>query len=269
MATAAAIAARFSAELTVLHVGGVSAYRLPASKKDHERANLLLDEMVGSLRARMLNVSGVLREGVPWQEICSFAEEPTVDLVIVGSHGRSGLPRFALGSVAERVVRFSPAPVLTVHPSDHVSAGGEGSFRKILAATDFSAASLRGVDAAVDLAIELDASLTLLHVYDLASNAHGVFDDVAMEVERQVRGRLDELLASVRSRLPSVDGVVREGMPWQGILDVSKQCRADLVVMSTHGRGATPRILVGSVAERTVRHSSVPVLTLGPGASDD
>jgi nucleotide-binding universal stress UspA family protein len=264
---AVAFATRFGAELIVLHVieENAFAYPFPIPKAAREAAKSRLDETVAGLRARMLNASGILREGVAWNGVCESAAEVSADLVVVGSQGRHGLPRFVLGSVAERVVRLSPAPVLTVHSSGSVAilAGGMDHFRHILAPTDFSEASERGVDAATSLALEFDASLTLVHSYELPIYAYYVVDDVTAEVEARARRKLDKLLVRVRVRLPKAEGEVRRGAPWQGILDVAKERGTELIVLSTHGRNGVDRVLEGSVAEKIVRLSPVPVLTVG------
>jgi nucleotide-binding universal stress UspA family protein len=265
--TAVALATRFGARLSVQHVIEESAYAypFPMPKGVREAAESRLDETVARLRERIPSTSGVLREGIAWSEICASVREISADLVVVGSQGRRGLPRFVLGSVAERVVRLSPAPVLTVHPSDHVSitAGGMDRFRHILAPTDFSAASQQGVDAAVALALELDASLTLVHVYELPIYPYHMLDDVLADVEAAIRRELEGLLARVRVGFPKAEGVVRQGAPWQEILDVARERGVDLIVLSTHGRHGLQRVLIGSVAEKIVRLSPVPVLTAG------
>jgi nucleotide-binding universal stress UspA family protein len=176
-----------------------------------------------------------------------------------------------LGSVAERVVRESPCPVLTLHSTDHVAilAGGMSRFRHVLASTDFSKASLFGVDAAVNLALELDTRLTIVHVCEPPTYVGSsevppsyFIDDIAAEIKQQARRELDALIARVRVRLPKVEGLLHWGSSWQGVLDASKECGADVIVMSTHGRHGAQRAFIGSVAEKIVRLSSVPVLTL-------
>jgi nucleotide-binding universal stress UspA family protein len=218
--TAASLATRVGAEVTVLHVieENAYAYPFPPPKGTREAAKRRLEETMDGLRARSFHASELLREGIAWNEICSSATELSPDLVVIGSRGRRGLPRFVLGSVAERVVRLSPAPVLTVHPKHAVSipAGRIDGFRHILAPSDFSQASQRGVDAAVALALELETSLTLLHVYELPSYEYYVTDDSAAELEARVRRDFAEQLAQVRARFPKAEGLVRQETPWKG-----------------------------------------------------
>jgi nucleotide-binding universal stress UspA family protein len=267
--TAVGLATRFGAELTVTHVIEDGAFAFPAPPGLREAARSRLDEVVAGLRGRMLNASGVLREGIAWDEICAGAAEASADLVVVGSRGRLGVSRVLLGSVAERVIRLSPTPVLTVRSSSEVSllAGGMGKFRHVLAPIDFSEASLRGVDAAVSLASDLEAALTLVYAYELPNYAYFVLDEVASGAEAQLRALMEEQLARVRPRFPKVEGVVRQGVPSHAILDVARARGADLIVLSTHGRHGLPRVFLGSVAEKIARTSPVPVLTVGPPAA--
>lgn len=265
--TATGLAARFGAAITVVHVveGAPVPYPLTPAPWLVESANAHLGKTVAALQAEGLNATGVLRVGVAWREICSAAGELSPDVVVLGSQGRHGLPRLVLGSVAEHVVRESPVPVLTVHPSDDVPILGSVADRvgRILAPTDLSEASQRGVDVAVTLALALGAALTLVCVYELPNYAYYALEEVAADAEATVRRSLDEIVARVRLRLPDAEGIVRTGPPWKGILDVARERRVDMVVLSTHGRRGLEHALVGSVAEKIVRLSPVPVLTVG------
>ncbi len=265
--TAASLAARSRAELAVLHVVEERArpYPFPAPQAFLEVAEANLARSVERLRVPGLEVSRVLREGIAWSEICAAAADFSADLVVVGTQGRRGLPRAIVGSVAEQVVRMAPCPVLTVHLPEHGSttAASASQFRHIVAPTNFSEAAGLGVGAAVDLAVELHAALTLVYVHEPATYYYFAFDDVAAAVDERIGRRLEAEVARVRSRVPSARGEVRRAVPWHGIVDVAREREADLVVMSTLGRHGPSHLLVGSVAERTVRLSPVPVLTIG------
>jgi len=269
--TAVALATRFSAELTVLHVVEETAYAypFPIPRGVREQAQARLDELVGGLRSRMLRATGVLREGIAWYEIVTAAQVLGADLVAVGSQGRHGLPRFVMGSVAERVVRTSPVPVLTVHPYDDVAilTGGMDRFRHVLAPTDLSEDSRSGVDLAASLAAELGAALTLVYVFEPPGSEYYLPPDVAEDLEGAARRQLDELVARVRDRVPKAEGVVTRGTPWRAMLDLAKARGADLVVLSTSGRRGLQRVLIGSVAEKIVRLATLPVITVGPKGS--
>ena len=126
LAYGVALAEKFGARLTVLHAYEVPAYAYPdafiasfdfSSEIERAAASSLED-----IKARMIhanaNVVLSLRRGVPWVEITSAASETKADLIVMGTHGRRGIARALLGSVAEKVVRTAPCPVLTVHLPD-------------------------------------------------------------------------------------------------------------------------------------------------------
>lgn len=119
--TAVGFAERFGAKLTLLHVFElVYPYPVPPPPELRIDAQRDLDAAAAKLRARGVQVATMMREGEEaWREIVEAATASHADLVIVGSHGRRGLPRFMLGSVAEKVVRVAPMPVLTVHGPLH------------------------------------------------------------------------------------------------------------------------------------------------------
>lgn len=270
--TAAALATGFAAELTVLHVDEepALAYPFAAHRGEHERARAYLDDVVTRLRTRMFHVEGVLRDGIAWREIVSTAERLGADLVVVGSGGRRGLPRFVLGSTAERVVRTSPIPVLTVHRYDDVAilAGGMHRFRHVLAPTNFSDDSRRGVQLAASIARDLEAKLTLVYAFEAPSTEYYAAFEMRENILGEACRQLCQLAASVRERVPWTETAVVAGTPWRAILDLAKQRGADLVVMSTSGRRGVQHALAGSVAEKIVRLARVPVLTVGPPTRD-
>jgi nucleotide-binding universal stress UspA family protein len=257
----------------VLHVVEESAYAYPFPVPPVVRvtARRHLDETVAALRSRALRASGILRDGVASDSICAAATEASADLVVVGSQGRRGLPRLVLGSVAERVVRSSPIPVLTVHPSDHVAiqGGGMDKLRSILATTALDEASQPAVDLAVRVALDLDASLTLLHVYELPPwFGYYKLEGIEAAAEAEVRRKLGEACAHAKQGLARIECVARRGPAWGSIVEVAKERRAELIVLGTHARHGLSRALLGSVAEKVVRTSPVPVLTVGATARE-
>ena len=114
--TGLTLASHFGAKVTVVHALEVPAYAypFPIPEEVRQAVRTSLDAAIATAQARVPGVNGVLREGVAWEAIVSVAKDVGADLVVIGSHGRRGLPRWLLGSVAERVVRRCPIPVLTV-----------------------------------------------------------------------------------------------------------------------------------------------------------
>lgn len=139
------------------------------------------------------------------------------------------------------------------------------AFRNILVATDFGDASAEALERALALAVPLGARITLLHVYSLPvanyGYAAGLYWPVA-DLERAAQGELDGALAKIKERYGNVEGLVACGEPCPMILEAARLRNADLIVMGTHGRRGLSRALLGSVAEKVVRLSPVPVLTV-------
>ena len=141
------------------------------------------------------------------------------------------------------------------------------AFKKILAPTDFSPISVQAVREAVALAKQLGAEVQVLHVCPLlmyALNPEVVPDDPAFEqrLKKHLREELARTAESVRAPGVTVTTALVDGSPQHEIAKVAAQGGFDLVVMSTHGRTGLSHFTLGSVAERTVRTSSVPVLTI-------
>lgn len=140
------------------------------------------------------------------------------------------------------------------------------AFERILVATDFGPSSERAVAVAVALADRLHAGLTLLHVWEAPSFTYGGMlysaADVLEPVRDKAQAALDEAVAKLKPSCPTVTGALRCGDPRVEVLGAIDASRPDLVVMGTHGRKGLARAFLGSVAERVVRDSTVPVLTV-------
>jgi nucleotide-binding universal stress UspA family protein len=169
--------------------------------------------------------------------------------------------------VAERLVRTSPVPVLTTGPVELVKGGGLAAFRHVLVPTDFGEPAERAVAIASALATTFDAKLTLVHAYAMPTT---LYDESTRwptaEIMRDAEIALKSALEKTRERFPAVESVLVRGDPREGILEVARERNADLIVMGTHGRRGLSRAFLGSVAERVVRTSPIPVLTVGAHA---
>jgi nucleotide-binding universal stress UspA family protein len=140
------------------------------------------------------------------------------------------------------------------------------AFKHILVPTDFGEPSQRALDLAVDLAQQYQASLTVIHTYEIPTYVYTdmtyVPSDLLLPMEKIARQELDRLLTALRTRVPEATGLLRMGVPWQQVLSAIEETHADLVVMGTHGRRGVSHLLLGSVVEKVVRMSPVPVLTV-------
>jgi len=140
------------------------------------------------------------------------------------------------------------------------------SFKKILVPVDFGESSKQALEVAIDLAKQYGAELTLLHTWEIPVYGYGAMEFSAMDmltpIQEAATQQLDTLVAEVRKRLPEAKGLLARGVPWREVLTIIEQNKPDLVVMGTHGRRGVGRAILGSVAEKIVRMSPAPVLTV-------
>lgn len=198
--------------------------------------------------------------GVPWDQIVEVLRgDPELELVVMGTHGRSGLSRFLLGSVAEKVVRHAPCPVMTVPEREHT-----GAFQHVLCPIDFSESSRRAVDLAAEIVEPGGAGLTLLHVVELPVTYSGEppMPDLLDTLDTRAAKLLEDWAAELRAKVSvPVTTRWRIGSPGgQALAILDEQPPFDLVVIGSHGRTGLRRALLGSVAEKIVRHAPCPVL---------
>lgn len=204
------------------------------------------------------------------REILAQARRLAADLIVMGTHGRSGFERLLLGSVTEKVLRTSNVPVLTVpSAAPDVVPVGRGPFQRILYATDFSSGSESALRYAASLAEHGAAQLILLHVveplpagYDPAVGF--TFDVGTFEASLVESGRtkLREWVPDPLRLGCDTDDVVTRGKAYVEILRVAAERQADLIVLGVHGRNALDRLVFGSTTEHVVRRATCPVLTV-------
>ncbi len=215
-----------------------------------------------------LQTSKVTIRGIsPADEIVNHAKQSKTDLIVMGTHGRSALGHFLIGSVAEKVIRHAHCPVLTVaHQEKEIYE--PPSVKKILVPVDFSDHSKTALKYASKLGAHFDASLEFLHVVDqrvhpayYVMGEQSIFNIFPDLMDRSM-GFLkefikDEILAGLATEF-----FVREGNPHSEIVNFSKKQGADLILMSTHGLSGLEKLLIGSTTEKVVRKAGVPVLTV-------
>ena len=138
-------------------------------------------------------------------------------------------------------------------------------FHNILVPTDFSESAALAEEFAISLATKFDATITLLHIHtppviytDAMTGFVWPYEELAKQAETALQGAVGDL----KKRYPKSEGRLCAGTPWEQIIDSVRELGADLIVMGTHGRRGLPRALLGSVAEKIVRMSPVPVLTV-------
>jgi nucleotide-binding universal stress UspA family protein len=220
------------------------------------------------LELRPGNVHAI--EGRPFEEICRLARAKAIDLIVVSTRGNTGLKHLLLGSTAERIVRYSPCPVLVVHPPGKNKKLTRRSleFGKILVPIDFSECSLKGLEYAKTLARQFGSKLVLLNSvafqYYITSDEYARYDlPVLMQQEEKAsRRQMRDLILQTDWEGLEVKPSLQIGHAGQQICARALWQRADLIVTSTHGTTGFKHILVGSTAEYVVRHAPCPVLVV-------
>jgi nucleotide-binding universal stress UspA family protein len=211
----------------------------------------------------------LLSGGPAFDEICRFTRDISADLVVMPTHGYTGLKHVFLGSTAERVIRHSPCPVFVVRQGKQtLPAKRMFAARRILVPVDFSDCSLEGLRYAVGFANKFGATIVLLHAaylgYIYSSEGNSIYDVPALQKAARVSAerRIRELVRRVDFGRAKFGTVITEGSPVLDICAFAKDHKIDLIITSTHGFTGLKHVLIGSVAEQVVRHAPCSVLVV-------
>lgn len=263
------IARHTGAEVVLVHAGMVPDQSLPVphneAAKEWQRIvdsrlaadRSKLEELRERLTTQLPGVSHMVIDGFADTALCEAGKQLGADLLITGTHGRTGLKRFLLGSVAERVVRLYERNVMVARPGAQDSGGG---FQRILVPTDFSVHAEDALRLALVLAAP-GATVEVLHTWDtppeLALEWTG---PILKELADQAEASGEKLLEKhQREELTITYDAVR-ARAIAGIEERLHQREYDLVVMGSHGRRGLRRFLLGSVAEKIIRHAPCSVI---------
>lgn len=213
-------------------------------------------------------------KGRPFEEICGLARDDRMDLIVMATRGNTGFKHLALGSTAERVVRYSPCPVLVVRGATQQKTSGNGSaqravnLKRILVPIDFSDCSMKGLAYAKALAREFGSTLVLIHSvhfqYYVTNDEYARYDYplLMQQIENVSRDQLRDLVEKTDWEGVKVESTLEIGHAGLQICDRAKDRGVDLIVTSTHGRTGLEHVLIGSTAEYVVRHAPCPVLVV-------
>ena len=275
---ATAICRHFGSTLHVAHVlsdtklllmtGGVDYVSMGTLYEDAQ--NLAL-EKVQQITARLEEIPcrAYVRHGQVWTNLSSIVEENGIDMIVIGTHGRTGLGKLLLGSVAEDILRHAPCPVLTVgprvcgraRPPEFRTKGGELApveldLRRILCAVNITPVSPQVAGLAVALAKDFAAQLTVMHVIEQYTN----MQDRKMLIETAVK-RLQAVLPKDPPLAYTPEIVVKLGSPAERILKEAVDREADLVVLGAHPAHLTTHLPLTTVHD-VAALATCPVLTV-------
>lgn len=274
---AAALVGKFGAKLHVVHVSEID-FAAPGPAllgkdpliSDTEVARKLKGQIEAEID-KSISPTFHGRTGRAFDQICRFAREIEADLVVMSTHGRTGLKRLFLGSNAERVVQHCGSPVLVVrqHEREFV-ADGRLQLQTILVPTDFSGSSRDALDYAVEFGRQFGARLVLFHSFSVPEfittdpygphNMHPTPEQARAAADDQMR----EFVKGFDFGGVDFETQITMGRAADEICDYAAKQKIDLVITSTHGRTGFMHVLIGSVAEHVVRHAHSPVLVV-PG----
>jgi nucleotide-binding universal stress UspA family protein len=281
---ATALARWYDTQLEVLHVVPAFDHDGPPTHCDvaggtgpsREQLIVEIERAISTAGASRLKSRALAEEGRAHEIIVCRARVLPADLLVMGTHGRSGVNRLLLGSVTEKVLRQVECPVLTVPPAAPVKAEGPVAFKKILCAIDYSPSALKALQYALGLGRQADGCVTALYAVEYA-DPEEAFEpspfDPCHQAIAESRRRRQALIEHARRRLHTqlaeepttwceIEEIVMVDRACKAILGCANEVRADLIVMGSQGTGGIELLLYGSNTQHVLRAASCPVLTV-------
>jgi nucleotide-binding universal stress UspA family protein len=266
------LARLFDATVHVVNVVDIegTAGMIDLENLDQRYADRLLEEGEAAIETVEATVGGdtavtsAVLEGEASGAILDYADEHDVELIAMGTHGRTGLDRYVTGSVTARVVRRAEIPVLAVRATERSVIAGD--YEEILVPTDGSEPAAAAIDHGLAVAERTDARVHAVNVFDVGSTS--VSPNASPSTARieklksEGRAATDRIATQARERGLDARTEVRNGFPSMDLLDYADEYDVDLITMGTTGRTGLSRYLLGSTTERVVRHAEMPVLAV-------
>ena len=256
------------------HVAAEKARRLDTVVTEGERSSeQYLKKIAGSFSD--VNVRCTVERGRPEDVIIEKAAADKTTLIAMATHGRSGMSRWLLGSIAEKVLRAATNPLLLVRASEEALTEGEAVLRSIIVPLDGSELAESVLPTAVKFARLFNVGMVLFRTYELPASAYygrenylPNYEELKNRVKEQAQDYLDKRIEAIKAEgVQRVSSVLIEGSGPNEIIDYARKTPNALITMCTHGRSGVKRWVLGSVTEKVVRHSGDPVLVMRGGAT--
>lgn len=253
------------ADAEVLLLSAVELDVLPAYESQKLRDTLpgLAQEYVRGVAERLtaegIRARPLVATGSAAPQILAAVKEHKASLIALSTHGRTGLLRFTLGSVAEKILRSAEVPVLVMRSG--AQPPREVEFRKVLVPVDGSDRSFEVLPVASQFAQAYGAKLIVVSAREYDPTLHGMVA-VPVPLEPAPVEHVRKAVAMFTHAGNAVEGEVLDGDPASAILEFAAKARVDLIAMATHGRSGFVRWMLGSVTEKVVRHAASPVLVV-------
>lgn len=224
-----------------------------------EDAHNATNEIAARASERGIDVTEEVREGLPHTVITGYADEIDADLIALGTHGRTGIERFLVGSTAERVVNTADVPVLTVRLADDT----EPRLNDILVPVDGSTAAENALEYGLDIAERTNASLHAIYVVDETVYEFGdVPKSIVGSLRQGGRETLDDATETADAAGVDIETSLLRGVPYRKISEYVTDNDIDFIAMGAYGRGDRERFLLGGTTDKVVRSVEIPVLTV-------
>lgn len=265
------LAQRYQASITLLHA--IVLYEADVDEEAHvqqleeiikrkeENTRELFSRHRQKFITKDITIHSELARGISAANtILDYIDEHKFDLIVMGTHGRTGIKNWIYGSVTEKVVRLSKVPVLTLH-NDPESI----KIRKLLVPVDFSDNSKHGIEEARKIASKFKAETHFIHVLEqfLHPSYHVVGMESVFVVTPDLKDKTSDKLKQFCSGFDKASYLSIEGTAHVTITDYAAENDIDMIVMSTRGFTGLDHLLIGSTTERVVRKAPCPVLTVG------
>ncbi|HEX9146196.1 MAG TPA: universal stress protein [Candidatus Binatia bacterium] len=218
-----------------------------------------------------LSVICTVEKGTAAETIIDKAAADKGTLITMATHGRSGINRFVLGSVAEKVLRATNNPLLLVRAADGAAPGEEARLTSVIVPLDGSELAESVLPAVTELAKKLGLEIVLFRAFNIPYGVYAGADGYyAMNFDQLIADIKDEATAYLETKteelkgkgVESVSFLVKEGLSADEIISIGRQTPDNLIAMCTHGRSGVKRWVLGSVTESVVRHCGDPVLVI-------
>ena len=260
----------------LLEIVDIETLRLLANPERGRYLDTLLSEKMESSKSYLeaialsfqeTQVTCVVEKGKAEEVVIERAATDKDTLIVMATHGRSGIQRWVLGSVADKVLHGSTNHLFLIRANDQAKAGGEAPLKKVIVPLDGSPLAETVLPYVVDLAKKMRLEVVLVRAYALPTSTADEYqtytDELIGLIEAEARDYLAEKIKEAKAKgLENVSSVVNVGYGAEEIITLARNTPDNFIAMSTHGRSGVKRFVLGSVTDRVVRHSGDPVLII-------
>lgn len=239
----------YQGDLELVTVSNIKDVLKGPGKENLDEAQKIADDQKVPITTRLEN-------GDPVRKILEVAEEEKCDLIVMGRRGMTRFERALMGSVTSKIIASFHGMTLVVMRDSTLD------WSNMLLATDGTKASDAAVESAIDFALTYQGTLNILSVVPLYLEYIGNHPDVVQRMVRDARVQVDRVRDHAREKGVNAESFVREGEPYERIVELATELKTNMIVTGSHGRQGLTRVFLGSVASMVIGHSSCPVMVV-------